>query len=878
MQSMSDKIFRAIFSESPIGIVLCTKSGKIITANKAFWNFVGEQGREKARFTEFLVPEDRETFNGLAEDLLSGKSDHAAHQVRYRSASGAQRWWGVNISPINTSKHDVLAAFVDDITTQKEYEFDLQEAKESSQRAQAAAERETRTKSDFLANMSHEIRTPIHTITGMTELLGETELDPEQQEYVEQVGFSADVLLSLINDILDFSKIEAGKLSIETIDFDLYKMAEDAVDLVALEAHKKGLDTAVFVDNDVPHLLKGDPVRLRQVIVNLFNNAVKFTEEGEVSVRVEKAEESDDDILLKFSVLDTGIGIPPDKKEKLFKVFSQVDSSTTRKYGGTGLGLSISKNLAEMMGGEIGVESRQNEGSRFWFTARLGKQEEESFYHRLPRGYFSGRALVVDDNETNRQLLCNYLQEWGFTVEAAPDGPRALSLMREAKGTTRAFDMALVDLLMPGMDGWHFASEVNSDPQLEETMLFLMSPTGKSGEEAKMKLLRWFEGYLSKPIKKGKLFQTLVRSFSTESEEEVEELGSPEEEPVQLVEEITGGIVLVAEDHEVNQQLFKTILENMGHEVHLADNGREAVDAVKTQSYNIIFMDVQMPEMNGYEATREIRRQGVTTPIVAVTASALKGEEAKSLDAGMDDFLVKPFKKKDLVPVLEKWLAPDEQESPAGSGGQASGRPSESEPASSPTQGPAPEEEPADVEELEAADEPEEVEELQADEGTPETDTLEAEGGEESRPVEELQAAEHSEEEQQEPAKEGPHSDEPVFNYSEAVQTFMGRKEVVRRVAGSYVEKVRGQMPAIEEALRQGDWERLRGEAHSIKGGGLNMWILRMGRTAADLEEAANNGDRDEASRQVELLKQEFDRFIRYCRHELGWELAEETD
>jgi HPt (histidine-containing phosphotransfer) domain-containing protein len=218
----------------------------------------------------------------------------------------------------------------------------------------------------------------------------------------------------------------------------------------------------------------------------------------------------------------------------------------------------------------------------------------------------------------------------------------------------------------------------------------------------------------------------------------------------------------------------------------------------------------------------------------------------------MDDFLVKPFKKKDLVPVLEKWLAPDEQESPAGSGGQASGQPPESEPASSPTQGPAPEEEPADVEELEAADEPEEVEELQA--------------------------AENSEEEQQEPAKEGPHSDEPVFNYSEAVQTFMGREEVVRRVAGSYVEKVRGQMPAIEEALRQGDWERLRGEAHSIKGGGLNMWILRMGRTAADLEEAANNGDRDEASRQVELLMQEFDRFIRYCRHELGWELAEETN
>ncbi len=828
---MNKEIFRSIFSESPIGIVLCTKYGKILTANKAFWTYVGKSGEEKVRFPEFLSREDRGVFGEMVEQLLSEGRKHASEQARYQDREGQQRWWRINISPISTLTHQVFAAFIEDITTQKEYERSLHEAKELSQKAQEAAERETRTKSDFLANMSHEIRTPIHTITGMTELLGETELDPEQQEYVEQVGFSADVLLSLINDILDFSKIEAGKLSIETIDFDLYKMAEDAVDLVALEAHKKGLDTAVFVENDVPHLLKGDPVRLRQVIVNLFNNAVKFTDEGEVTVHAEKLEETDDEVTVKFSVVDTGIGIPQEKKDKLFKVFSQVDSSTTRKYGGTGLGLSISKNLAEMMGGEIGVENREEGGSIFWFTARLGKQQEESFYHRLPEDYFTGKALVVDDNATIRRLLRNYLQEWGFTVEEAEHGHEALSKLREAKGSEREFDICLVDLLMPGMDGWQFASEVNSDEELAETRLFLMSPTGKSGEEAKMKLLRWFEGYLSKPIKKAKLFQTLVRAFSEEGEEAAEELGGAGGEPVQLVEEITGGIVLVAEDHEVNQQLFKTILENLGHEVHLAVNGQEAVEAVQTQAYTIIFMDVQMPEMNGYEATREIRRLGVHTPIVAVTASALKGEEAKSFEAGMDDFLVKPFKKKDLVPVMEKWISAEQVQNQ-----QAS---SQSEEAA---------EQPA--EELEPVEDAEEPEELE--------------------PVEE---------EPEEPAARGGRGDEQsgeaIFDYAEATETFMDKEEVVRRVVSSYIEKVRAQIPVMEAAFSDSDWERLRGEAHSIKGGGLNLSAKRMGNTAAALEEAAADGRGEDARRYLDELKEEYRHFLTYCQSEMGWDLPD---
>ncbi|MFP4180373.1 MAG: response regulator, partial [Spirochaetaceae bacterium] len=665
-----DGMFQSIFVNAPVGMVLLDMEGKILSANKAFIRLSGKESVTHTTFCSYLQRDDAEDYRSHLDRLLQEGGDAGiTREVRHITDSGDVRWWWVNLSLMMRKGGRIFVAFIEDVTTQKDYEKKLKIAKENSEKAQAVAEEETRTKSDFLANMSHEIRTPIHTIIGMTELLIDTALDAEQQEYVDQVQFSADVLLSLINDILDFSKIEAGKLSMEDIEFDLYKTTEDAVDLVALEAHKKGLETAVFIENDVPHQLQGDPVRLRQIIVNLFNNAVKFTKSGEVMVRVEKLKETDDDVYLKFYVKDTGIGISQEKKSKLFQVFSQVDSSTTRKYGGTGLGLSISKNLSEMMGGEIGVESEEDKGSTFWFTAHFGKQEETSFYHSLPEHYFSGKVLVVDDNSTVREMLLNYLREWGLEVDDVSNGSEGLRLLRESKGKGAGYDACLVDLLLPGMDGWQFASEVNSDETISDTKLLLMSPTGKSGDEAKMKLLHWFEGYLSKPVKKGKLFELLFKMFTTEEEskklEQEEEELEEAEELVELVEEITGGRILVAEDHEVNQQLFKTILQNLGHEVHIANNGKEAVNAVKGITYNIIFMDVQMPEMNGYEATEEIRRRGVDTPIIAVTASALRGEEAKSLEVGMNDFLVKPFKKKDLLPMLEKWMQTDRSDAPS---------------------------------------------------------------------------------------------------------------------------------------------------------------------------------------------------------------------
>src|SRR6056297_3753095 len=440
-------------------MALVSSGCNILSANRAFLKLIGQSNAKGTRLTSMFHPEDVEPFLKGFTGLIDSELETFSGELRYfptPEAGESNRWVRLNLYPVNTSNWKVLVGFFEDISGQKKLETELRRAKDSSQRARKAAEKETRIKSDFLANMSHEIRTPIHTISGMGELLGETELDPEQQEYIDQIVFSADVLLSLINDILDFSKIEAGKLSLETIDFDLQKMAEDAVDLVALEAHKKGLETAVSVDNDIPTLLRGDPVRLRQVIVNLFNNAVKFTHEGQVVVFVEKEKETEGKVKLKFRVEDTGIGIASEKKSKLFKVFSQVDSSTTRKYGGTGLGLSISKNLANMMNGEIGVESVEGEGSVFWFTAELEKQNETSFYHALDENYFPFRVLIVDDNPTVRQLLRKYLGEWGCEVEETADGPSALELLRDAQTHEHPFDVCLVDLLMPGMDGWQF--------------------------------------------------------------------------------------------------------------------------------------------------------------------------------------------------------------------------------------------------------------------------------------------------------------------------------------------------------------------------------------------------------------------------------------
>jgi two-component system sensor histidine kinase/response regulator len=539
-------------------------------------------------------------------------------------------------------------------------------------RARDQAQEAARVKAEFLASMSHEIRTPIHAIIGNTELLRDTRLDDEQREYAGTVQASAEALLGLVNDILDVSRIEAGRLELETIDFYLPAVVEGAAELNALEAHRKGLELATRFPARLPTLVRGDPVRLRQVMVNLINNAVKFTHGGEVEISVAVRREDESSALLEFAVRDTGIGIAAEKVSGLFRSFTQLDSSSTRKYGGSGLGLAISRRLVEMMGGQIGVESVEGKGSRFWFTLPLGKQPLSDQYTAVPADFFAGlRVLIVDDNDTVRGILAEYLGSWGCAVEGAASGPGALALLRGASSGPDPFRLALIDLRMPGMDGWQLASEINADKSINSTRLLLLSPLGMSANEAKMKLLRWFNGYIAKPVRKAPLLEMVFTVTSADLDLEPVAAEEAEQDPLPR----GSARVLVADDNEESRELFRAVLEKPGYAVETVEDGKLAVERAAAQAFDLIFLDVNMPVMGGPDAARGMRQAGVRTPIVAVTASIRAEEQQRCIASGMNAFLAKPFRRKELAEVLRAWLPSSAQKPAEGPAAAPSARP-----------------------------------------------------------------------------------------------------------------------------------------------------------------------------------------------------------
>ncbi len=638
--------FEALVKNSPVAIVVLDEEHRIQSCNPAFENLFGHREEEilNRDLDALVAPKEyRNDARAYTAQVAGGNTLHGFGKRKHKNGYLLDvEIFGVPVV-VGGEMVGVLGLY-----------HDIGELIQAKNDAEAA----DKAKSDFLANMSHEIRTPMNSVMGMIELVLDTKLNEEQRDFLETARSSAEALLALINDILDFSKIESGQLDLEIIDFDLRTTVEAIAHTLAQRAEEKGLEMACLIEHDIYSSLKGDPGRLRQILVNLTGNAIKFTEKGEVVIRAELVEEDQESVSVKFSVQDTGIGISQDRQGAVFERFQQADSSTTRRYGGTGLGLTISSQLANMMGGEIGLESEFGTGSTFWFTAVFMKQaEEEKSLVSKPVALEGIRILGIDDNATNRIILRKMLENYGVRMDVLEGGKEAVHTLQQAKEENDPYLVVLLDMQMPDMDGEETLQAIKASSIGKKTEVIMLTSMGERGDAARLKDMGC-AGYLVKPAKQRQLMDVIgtvlgqKRREVKDRERKLVTRHTISEQKRQRTK------LLLAEDNLVNQKLAVALLSKAGYSVDVVDNGKLAVEAVAEKQYSLVLMDVQMPEMDGLTATRLIREREVGKehiPIIAMTAHAMKGDRERCLAAGMDDYLSKPLDHNKVYEVISKW-------------------------------------------------------------------------------------------------------------------------------------------------------------------------------------------------------------------------------